>query len=104
MTQITHKKKIYLELDSRNFDSTITELTNCLEPIQAWMGNNKLKLNPDKTEFIVTDDDQIGSSLKPSFPVSLLDNIMEPAEMVKTLVSSWIQKIQWKDLWQIYVA
>ena len=27
--------QIYLELDSRNFDSSITELTNCLEAIQA---------------------------------------------------------------------
>ena len=35
--------QIYLELDSRNFDSSITELTNCLEDIQTWMENNKLK-------------------------------------------------------------
>ena len=33
--------QIYWELDSRNFDSSITELTNCLEAVQAWMGNNK---------------------------------------------------------------
>ena len=77
--------QIYLELDSRNFDSSITELTNCLEAVQAWMGNNNLKLNPDKMEFIVIGDDQIRSSLKSSFPVSLLDNIMEPAESVKNL-------------------
>ena len=77
--------QIYLELDSRNFHSSITELTNCLEAVQAWMGNNKLKLNPDKTEFIVIGDDQIKSSLKSSFPVSLLGNSMEPAESVKNL-------------------
>ena len=77
--------QIYLELDSRNFDSSITELANCLEAVQAWMGNNKLKLNPDKTEFIVIGDDQIRSSLKSSFPVSFLGNIMEPAESVKNL-------------------
>ena len=47
--------------------------------------NNKLKLNPDKTEFIVIGDDQIRSSLKSSFPVSLLGNSMEPAESVKNL-------------------
>ena len=35
--------------------------------------------------FIVIDDDQIRSSLKSSFPVSLLGNIMEPAESVKNL-------------------
>ena len=66
-----------------NFDSSITELTNFLQPFQAWMENNKLKLNPDKREFIVNVDDQIRSSLKSSFPVSLLGNIMEPAESVK---------------------
>ena len=49
------------------------------------MGNNKLKLNPDKTEFIVIGDDQIRSSLKSSFPVSFLGNIMEPAESVKNI-------------------
>ena len=49
------------------------------------MGNNKLKLNPDKTEFIVIGDDQIRSSLKSSFPVSLLGKIIEPAESVKNL-------------------
>ena len=73
------------ELDSRNFNSSITELTNCLEAVQAWMGNSKLKLNPDKMEFIVIGDNQIRSSLKSSFPVSLLGNIMEPAELVKNL-------------------
>ena len=49
------------------------------------MGNNKLKVNPDKTEFIVIGDDQIRSSLKSSFPVSLLGNSMEPVESVKNL-------------------
>ena len=47
------------------------------------MGHSKLKLNPDKTEFKVIGDDQIRSSLKSSFPVSWLGNIMEPAESVK---------------------
>ena len=62
--------QIYLELDSRDFAYSTTELANCLEAVQAWMGNNKLKLNPDKMEFIVIGDDQIRSSLKSSFPVS----------------------------------
>ena len=65
--------QIYLELDSRNFDSSITELTNCFEVVRAWMGNNKVKLNPDKTEFIVIGDDQIKSYLK-------LPHIIFPSE------------------------
>ena len=77
--------QIYLELDSRNFNSSTTELANCLEAVQAWMGNNKLKLNPDKTEVIVIGDDYTGSTLKSSFPVSFLGNIMELAESIKNL-------------------
>ena len=49
------------------------------------MGNNKLKLNSDKTEFIVIGDGQIRSSMKSSFSVNFLGNIMEPAELVKNL-------------------
>ena len=44
--------QIYLELDCRKFDSNPTELANCLEAIQVWMGNSKLKLNRDKTVMI----------------------------------------------------
>ena len=29
--------QIYLEFDFRNFNSSVTELTNCLEAVQAWM-------------------------------------------------------------------
>ena len=49
------------------------------------MGNSKLILNPFKTEFIVIIDDGTRNSLKPSFPVSLLGNIMESTESVKNL-------------------
>ena len=74
-----------MEPDSRNFDSSANELANCLQAIQAWLGNNKLKLNPDKMELIVISDDKIRSSMKSFFPVSFLGNIMETAELVKNL-------------------
>ena len=96
--------QIYLELDSRNFDSSITELTNCFEVVRAWMGNNKVKLNPDKTEFIVIGDDQIKSYLKSSFPVSLLGNSMEPDESVKNLGVILDVETQCKDMWLISVT
>ena len=75
--------QIYLELDSSNYDSSPTERANRFEAVQVWMGNNILKLYPDKTEIIVIVDDKIKSSMKSSFQVSFLGNIMEPAEMVK---------------------
>ena len=76
---------IYLQFDSRTFDSSSTELGICLEAVQSWIGNNKLKVNPDKMEFIVIGDDKIRSSMKSLFPVSFLGNVMEPAESVKNL-------------------
>ena len=45
--------QIYLAVDSRNFDSSMEELTECLKSVQEWMDGVKLKLNPEKTEFII---------------------------------------------------
>ena len=39
---------IYLAIDSRNFDSSMEELTECLKSVQDWMDGAKLKLNPEK--------------------------------------------------------
>ena len=40
--------QINLAVDSRNFDSSIEELTECLKSVQEWMDGVKLKLNPKK--------------------------------------------------------
>ena len=44
--------QIYLPIDSRNFDSSIAELTECLACVQKWMDGVRLKLNPE-TEILV---------------------------------------------------
>ena len=46
----------YLALDHMNFDSSFPELTECLTRVQKWLDGEKLKLNPQKTEFIITGD------------------------------------------------
>ena len=43
--------QIYLAVDSRNFDSSIEEMTKCLKSVQEWMVGVKLKLNPEKTNL-----------------------------------------------------
>ena len=69
------------------FNTNITELADCCEAIRVWMRNNKFKLDPDKTEFILMIDGNDGNrnSLKSSFHLSLLGNIMGPAESVRNL-------------------
>ena len=43
--------QIYLAVDSRNFDSSMEELTECLKSVQEWMDGVKLKLNPEKNRI-----------------------------------------------------
>ena len=45
--------QLYITLSPENFSHSIKKLKNCLNNIQNFMFANKLKLNPDKTEFIL---------------------------------------------------
>ena len=54
--------QLYIALSPANLSHSIQKLKNCLNDIQNFMFTNKLKLNPDKTEFIL-----IGSKHNNSF-------------------------------------
>ena len=56
-----------------------------LRPSRCGWEITNLKLTSDKMEFIVNGDDQIRSSMRSSFPVSFLGNIMKPSESVKNI-------------------
>ena len=47
------------------------------------MLTNKLKLNPGKTEFILTGSKNNCKQLLPHFPINILDNQVSPAQSVK---------------------
>ena len=49
------------------------------------MFTNKLKLNPDKTEFILTGSKNNRKQLLPHFPINILGNQVSPAQSVKNL-------------------
>ena len=61
------------------------ELTKCLKSVQEWMDDVKLKLNPEKNEFIIIGQKAIRESLAPNFPVPLLQNNISPSVEVKNL-------------------
>ena len=77
--------QIYLAVDSRNFDSSLEELTECLKSVQEWMVGVKLNLNPEKTKFIIIGQKATRESLAPNFPVPLLQNNISPSVEVKNL-------------------
>ena len=49
------------------------------------MSENKLKLNPDKTEFIVFGAKDRYKWLSDSFPVNILGNCLSPTDVVRNL-------------------
>ena len=49
------------------------------------MSENKLKLNPDKTEFIVFGAKDLHKWLSDSFPVNILGNFLSPTYVVRNL-------------------
>ena len=63
----------------------IQGIQGCLSSVQSWMSANKLKLNPDKTEFIVFGNKRQQAELAPFFPADILGNGLVPAVIVKNL-------------------
>ena len=64
---------------------TIPELQKCLQDIQSWMLSSKLKLNPNKTEFITFGSEAQHKQLSYFFPTNFLDNDLTPVNNVNNL-------------------
>ena len=63
--------QIDLAVDSRNFYSSMEELTECLKSVQESMVGVKLKLNPEKkNQFNIIGQKAIRESLAPNLPVA----------------------------------
>ena len=77
--------QLYVTLSPANFSHSMQKLKNCLNDIQNFMFTNKLKLNPDKTEFILIGSPQNHKQLLPHFPINILGNQVSPAQSVRNL-------------------
>jgi hypothetical protein len=45
--------QLFIAFDDKSSSSSLENLSSCLQKIQSWMYNNKLALNPSKTEFLL---------------------------------------------------
>ena len=45
--------QLFISFDDESSSSSLENLSACLHKIQSWMYNNKLVLNPSKTEFLL---------------------------------------------------
>ena len=76
--------ELYITLSPANFSHSIQKLKSCLND-KKFMFTNKLKLNPDKTKFIMIGLKNNCKQLRPHFPINILGNQVSPAQSVKNL-------------------
>ena len=65
--------------------SCFDKLNRCLQDVKEWMSASKLKLNPDKTEFILFGSKKQGERLNVCFPINILGNPLHPTKSVRNL-------------------
>ena len=74
--------QVYIELSQPDTHKSISSLSDCLTDISLWMKSSKLKLNSNKTEFIIIGTKQQRHKLSNHFPVKLLANDISPSDSV----------------------
>ena len=68
--------------DDISINQAIIQLQNCIADISEWMSNNTLKINEDKTEFIIFNTK--GNSGN-KFTIEIGNNVIHMSEHVKIL-------------------
>ena len=74
-----------MHLSQKNASAAFEQLNRCLNDVKDWMSTSKLKLNPDKTEFIIFGYKRQRDKLKAYFPINILGNPLYPVGSVKNL-------------------
>ena len=77
--------QLYITLSSANVSHSKQKLKNCLNDIQNFMFTNKLKLNPDKTKFILIGSKKNRKQVLRHFQINNLSNQVSPAQNIKHL-------------------
>ena len=76
--------QLYLTFDPQNSIHAIEQIEACVADIKLWMGRNFLKLNDEKTEFILFGSEHDLKSL-PELTVSVGDEEVKPSMTVRNL-------------------
>ena len=77
--------QLFIHLTHKNAKIAFDRLGKCLEDVKLWLHANKLKLNADKTDFIIFGSKSQQDKLNPFFPVNILVESLIPSDAVKNL-------------------
>ena len=77
--------QIYISLATSDTSRSLNQLSDCLQDIFLWMTDSKLKLNADKTEFLIIGTPKLCGKLDGFFPTCILNQTITPAASAKNL-------------------
>ena len=77
--------QVYLSFSADDSKDSILRLQRCLVSVQKWMCDNRLKLNPDKTDFLLIGHEHQRKKHLSLFPVPLLGVDTKPAAAARNL-------------------
>ena len=77
--------QLFIHLTHQSAADAFERLKLCLDDVKLWLGSNKLKLNADKTEFIIYRSKTQRERLKTFLPINILGESLMPSEYVKNL-------------------
>ena len=76
---------LYISFSSGNSAAALNGLQSCWASVQSWISTNKLKLNPDKTEFLLIGNEWQRSKSLFMFPIELLGVKTYPEKSARNL-------------------
>ena len=77
--------QLYVSFSSGDSAAALNGLQSCLGSVQSWMSPNKLKLKPDKTEFLLIGNERQRSKYLSMFPIELLGVETYPGKFARNL-------------------
>ena len=77
--------QLCISFSSGDSAAALNGLQSCLASVQSWMSTNKLKLNPDKTEFLLIGNERQRSKYLSMFPTELLGVKTYPPSSARNL-------------------
>jgi aerobic-type carbon monoxide dehydrogenase small subunit (CoxS/CutS family) len=76
--------QLYLTCKPEEVDCAVEKLEDIIASVQSWMCKHHLKLNSDKTEFLVISSKPVSKKLKPVH-MNINSHIIEPTSMARNI-------------------
>ena len=77
--------QIYISLTTPETNHSLNQLWDFLQDIFHWMNDSKLKLNTDKTEFLIIGTKRQRDKIECFFPTPILDQNFTPTTLAQNL-------------------